>query len=169
MRSAEVRLMRAGEVDTAGDVWLYRPPRHKTAHRGQGRTVALGPKARAVLAPWLARALASPQGAEAFVFPPEPGRRRGGKGNARSPRPPYDHRRCYSDESYPRCVARAAEAAGCPGVHPYLTRHAAANRIRRLAGADAARAVLGQRHIGTLEHYGSVDAAHAADVQRRLG
>jgi integrase len=165
MRSGEVRLMRAGEVDTGGDVWLYRPPRHKTAHRGQGRTVALGPKARAVLAPWLRRALASPQGSEAFVFPPEPARRRVRKGN----RPPYDHRRCYSEESYPRAVRRAAEAAGVAGFRPYATRHAAADRIRRLAGADAARAVLGQRHISTTQLYGSIDAAHAADVQRRLG
>jgi integrase len=169
MRSEEVRTMRAGDVDASGEVWRYTPRGHKMAHKGQPRTVALGPKARAALAPWLAQALASPQGADAYLFPPEPGRLRRRKDGSASPRPPYDHRRCYSDMSFPRAVARAAERAGVIGFFPYRTRHAAKDRITRLAGADAARAVLGQSSINTTSHYGSLDAEHAAETQRRLG
>jgi hypothetical protein len=29
-----------------GRLWLYRPPHHKTAHRGKDRPIVLGPKAR---------------------------------------------------------------------------------------------------------------------------
>ena len=33
MRPGEVTAMRAGDVDASGDVWVYRPAGHKTAHR----------------------------------------------------------------------------------------------------------------------------------------
>ena len=33
-----------------GDVWTYRPAAHKNAWRGKGRTVAIGPRGRALLA-----------------------------------------------------------------------------------------------------------------------
>jgi integrase len=44
MRPGEVCALRPCDLDTAGTVWLYRPPHHKNAHRGKGRTVAIGPK-----------------------------------------------------------------------------------------------------------------------------
>src|SRR5262249_52481887 len=34
------------QADTTGDLWVYRPSQHKTAHRGKHRAVPLGPKAR---------------------------------------------------------------------------------------------------------------------------
>jgi integrase len=37
------------DIDTGGPVWLYKPPHHKTAHRGKSRTIAIGPKAQEVL------------------------------------------------------------------------------------------------------------------------
>jgi hypothetical protein len=49
MRPGEACAMRAMDLDTTGDVWLYRPARHKTAWRGKGRVIALGPKAQAVV------------------------------------------------------------------------------------------------------------------------
>jgi integrase len=53
MRSTEVCRLRPGDLDRSADVWVYRPPDHKTALRGKERAVAIGPRAQAVLAPHL--------------------------------------------------------------------------------------------------------------------
>jgi integrase len=49
MRSGEVLPLRACDLERGGPVWTYRPVRHKTAHRGRRRVVAIGPKAQLVL------------------------------------------------------------------------------------------------------------------------
>jgi integrase len=53
MRPGEVTIMRACDIDRSGDVWAYRPHHHKTDHLEQDRVIFLGPKAQAVVAPWL--------------------------------------------------------------------------------------------------------------------
>ena len=88
----------------------------------------------------------------AYVFPPR--RRR-------------KHRH-YTAFSYAQAVRRACERAGVKVV-PYGGRHAAKMRIERAAGADAARAVLGQTSIQSTQHYGELDVAHAAEVMREIG
>jgi integrase len=151
-RSGEVRAVRAGEVDTSADVWLYRPRQHKTDYRGDVRVIALGRKAQAVLRPWLTRALEG--GPETVVFPNPRGKTEAG----------------WSLSTYSHAVQRAAARAGLPGWHSYRCRHGARLRISRAAGMEAARAVLGHRHVATTEGYAAgVDHQHAADVQRRLG
>lgn len=167
MRSEEVRTLRVGDVDTSAAVWLYSPRQHKTQHLDQQRIIPLGPKAQAVLRPWLERA--RQHGPDAYVFPPEPGPRRRRKDGSEGLRPPYDHRRCYSDQSYPRAVARAAAKAGVEGYWPYGNRHAFRMRIGREMGDEAARATLGHKHISTTEHYGARDLDLASEAARRLG
>lgn len=61
MRPGEVCQLRLSEVDRSGDVWLYRPSQHKTAHHGKSRTVAIGPKAQRVISEFL----------RGYVPPPE--------------------------------------------------------------------------------------------------
>lgn len=53
MRPGEVCRLRLSELDRSGPVWFYRPARHKTAHRGRERVIALGPKAQALLLDWV--------------------------------------------------------------------------------------------------------------------
>jgi len=48
-RPGEACTVRLCDIDVGGTVWLYRPPHHKNAHRGQSRTIAIGPKAQEVL------------------------------------------------------------------------------------------------------------------------
>jgi integrase len=64
MRPAEVCIMRTCDIDMSGPVWLYRPRHHKTAHRGKPRVIALGPKAKEILRPFLRTEL------EAILFQP---------------------------------------------------------------------------------------------------
>jgi integrase len=49
MRPGEACRIRLAEIDRSAEVWLYRPSRHKTAHHGHARVIAIGPKAQAVL------------------------------------------------------------------------------------------------------------------------
>jgi len=69
--------MRGCDIDRSGEVRLYRPHRHKTAHRGKDRIVTIGPKAQAVLKPFLGLSLTvylfSPAEAEADRLVPDPG------------------------------------------------------------------------------------------------
>jgi integrase len=51
-RPGEVCALRPCDVDRSGDIWLYRPADHKTAHRGRDHVVFIGPKAQAVLRPY---------------------------------------------------------------------------------------------------------------------
>jgi len=71
----EVRLLRGGDLDTAGPVWRYRPPGHKMAYAGRDRVVLLGPRARSALSPFLV------DDPTALVFIP-------GEGSPPPPKPP---------------------------------------------------------------------------------
>ncbi len=62
MRPGEACALTFAELDRTGDVWVYRPDRHKTAHRGKARAILFGPKARAVLVAFLLRDGAPPDG-----------------------------------------------------------------------------------------------------------
>ncbi len=53
MRPGEVMAMRSGDIDRSEEVWVYRPGRHKTMDKGFSRAVPLGPRAQALLGPWL--------------------------------------------------------------------------------------------------------------------
>jgi uncharacterized protein (TIGR02996 family) len=53
MRPGEVCQLRLGEVDRAGDVWVYRPAQHKTAHHGKTRAIHLGPRTQSLIAAFL--------------------------------------------------------------------------------------------------------------------
>jgi integrase len=54
-RPAEVCAIRPADIDRSGAVWEYVPRSHKTAYCGKGRMIFLGPKAQALLLPWLLR------------------------------------------------------------------------------------------------------------------
>lgn len=147
MRSAEVCIMRTCDIDRSTDVWVYRPAEHKNKWRGHDRVVLLGPKCQRLLLPLLQ--MDQPQ---AFLF-----------------RPRIIIKKEYYDRvTYSQAVNRAAKAAGVK-LHPYQGRHAAARRIKHKYGADAARSVLGQKSIDTLEHYTDIDLRQASDVMREAG
>jgi integrase len=84
-RPAEVCLVRPGDVDTTGEVWIYRPESHKTEHVGRERVICVGPQAQDVLRPYLLRP------ADAYCFAPvesETKRNARRRANRRSPMTP---------------------------------------------------------------------------------
>ncbi|HUE71263.1 MAG TPA: site-specific integrase [Pirellulaceae bacterium] len=120
-RPGEICILRPGDVDSTGEIWLYRPARHKTAHRGKERVIPLGPKAQAVLRPYLLRP------ADAFCFSPGDSERKRrqarhdarktpiaqgnmpGTNRKRSPQRKAGER--YNSTSYARAIVRGCEAA----------------------------------------------------------
>lgn len=167
---------------------------HKTAWRGHDRVIALGPKAQEVLRPWLRpnlqEYLFQPREAEAARDAERAKQRKTKKTPSQARRrPKRSPKRApggrYSVETYARAVARACAKAEAhaheqnpdvladrvlvPHWHPNQLRHTKATEIRREAGLDAARVVLGHRSPNVTEVYAEVDAGKAAAVMERLG
>lgn len=176
-RSGEVCRMIAREIDRTLPVWEYRPPRHKTAHRGQDRVIFIGPKAQAVLAPFLTTAGVGP------VFSPArmaAERRAELRLNRRSkvtpsqvdrrkPSPKREPGEFYGPRSYNHAVRKACGRAGVPPWHPHQLRHAAATELRREFGVEAARVVLGHRTAFTTEIYAEADRSKGVAAAATLG
>jgi integrase len=74
---------------------------------------------------------------------------------------------CKEKEPAERC--EKCQAAAIPHWHPHQLRHTKATEIRREAGLDAARAVLGHRSPAITEVYAELDVGRAAEVMEKLG
>lgn len=120
-RPDEVCSIRPCDIDTTGDVWSYIPESHKTQHHGKRRVIFIGPRAQAVLRPYLLRATESycfsPIDAErkrraaayeARTVPFSCGNKPGSNRKTRPAREPGDR---YTSASYRRAVHRACELA----------------------------------------------------------
>jgi integrase len=142
MRPGELVAMRPCDLDQSGPAWAYRPAQHKTAHRGRGRTVWLGPRAQAVLRPWLDRSGLNPRDR---VF---------GLRNASAVR---------------LAVVRACRRGGVGAWFPYQLRHAAATAIRGQFGLGAAGAVLGHTDPEVTTVYAKRSDREAAEVALAVG
>lgn len=123
-RPNEVCNLRPCDVDMSEDVWAYRPGSHKTEHHGRERVIFIGPRAQAILRPYLLR------DAMTYCFSPadsEKKRRRvahesrstplsygnrPGTNRKRRPSRPAGER--YTSASYRRAIHRACDAAFPP-------------------------------------------------------
>jgi integrase len=154
MRPGEVCRMKPGDVERAGETWTYRPGKHKTLWRGRRRVVALGPKAQAVLRPWLDAAVRL--GRE-YVFPPS---REATRGQSRP---------CYTSATLYTAVRRAAKRAGVPAWTPNQIRHAGATEIRHQFGLEATQVVLGHSKADTTQLYAEKNESLAAKIAAERG
>lgn len=182
-------------VDRTGDVWEIRLKQHKTDHKGKARTLYAGPAAQAVLAPYLARDADafcfSPRDSEkrrreaqhaARTTPLSCGNRPGSNREAKPKRSPRDH---YDKDSYRQAIHRAcdrafpvpdglsaSEAKTWKREHrwnPNQLRHSAGTEIRREAGIETARVILGHSSASTTEIYAETDRQRAIDYARKAG
>lgn len=123
-RAGELLGLRPSDIDRTGKVWSFTPRDHKTAHHGHGRTLYFGPKAQAVLRPFLLRGdddlLFSPAEAEADrrqrmherrETPLRRGNRPGTNRKRHPQRPPGEG---YDVAAYRRAIARACDQAFPP-------------------------------------------------------
>lgn len=177
-RPEDVWAIRPGDVDRESTIWWYVPPSHKTEHHeGHDRRIPLGPRAQAVLRPYLDRP------ADAPCFSPAEGRRRRYeilRASRQTPVPPSQQNRrrarprrspgeSYDTRAYNRAIARACHLAGIEKWSPNQLRHAAATETRRKFGLEAAQALLGQRRIEVTQIYAQRRDDLAETVAAELG
>ena len=195
MRPGELCILRTGDLDTSGTVWTYTPERHKTAHRGRTRVVYLGPRAQAILTPFLRTDL------QAAVFSPaaseaERNERRhaervtpAGQGNEpgtnRKQHPRKQPGDCYTTDTYRQAIEYACDRAwpipdDLSGEertqwrrdhrwHPNQIRHSFATHVRREHGLEAAQVLLGHAYADVTQVYAESDAARAVAVAAKIG
>jgi integrase len=179
MRPGEVCRLRMAEVKRDGEVWEYRPARHKTAHKGKDRVVFLGPRAQAVLAPYLvgddSEYVFSPRKALAELHRERADRRvtkyyasRQGW-QARKDEPKREPGERYTSESYARAVARACRKAGVPEWAPNRLRHAVGTGVRERYGLEAAQVVLGHTKADVTQVYAERNQELARRVMAEIG
>ena len=181
MRPGEVVQLRTSDVDRSSDVWIYRPAVHKTEHHERERIVAIGPRAQALLSPFLKL-----DDHNAYVFTPGEAecrrrmRRRAVRVTKTTPSQEHRDARCvahpkrtfeerYSVTTYRRAIARGCARAGTAPWSPNRIRHTAATRIRRAYGLDAAQVVLGHANAEVTEVYAAANTARAIEVMGALG
>lgn len=169
MRSGEVVLMRGRDLNTTGPaVWTFKPAHHKTEHHGYERVIDLGPRAQAVLRPWLKADLEaylfSPREAEAArnaarrearstPLYPSAQKRRLRADRRRRRRPPAER---YTSASYRRAIARGVERANAG-----ITADLAARGVVDPEKLDAAK--IPAWHPHQLRH------TFATEIRRRYG
>jgi integrase len=194
-RPGEVCSLRPCDVDTTGEVWIYRPSSHKTQHHGRERRIYIGPQAQDVLRPYLLRDKSaycfSPRDSERKrralrharrVTPMSCGNRPGTRRVKVPKRMPKDR---YSKDGYARAIARAcaaawpapeglsdAEARDWQKAHrwaPNRLRHSVATKLRASYGIEAAQTVLGHADPKVTLTYAERDFALAAKIMREVG
>jgi len=194
-RPGEVCLLRPGDIDRSGEVWVYTPEHHKLDWREDAtpRRVAIGAAGQKVLMPFLLRSASS------YCFSPRDAERerieerreerqtplyrshvarikdkRKGKAGQRRPG------ERYTTASYRRAVTRAVEAANklreeqgasdrLPNWSPNQLRHLRAGEVEQALGIEAANAVLGHANIRTTEIYARRKLQLAVEAQRQIG
>ena len=192
-RPSEVCMIRPCDIDRSSDVWLYRPASHKCEHHGRGRTIAIGPRAQAILTRYLFR------DATSYCFSPlESERQRkdelrakrktkvqpsqADRSKQKAKRKPGDH---YTRTSYLWAVRRACgrafpEPDGLEGEdlkawrkanwwHPNQLRHSLGTEVRQRFGLEAAQVVLGHSKADVTQVYAERDQRLAVEVARQVG
>lgn len=178
-RPQDVCNLRPIDVDTSGDVWLYRPYTYKTENTGRPRILAIGPKGQDVLRPYLLREK------ETFCFSPEDSERKRRRaqheqrrtplscgnrpGTNRKSKPSRTPGNRYSTESYRRAIHRGCDRAGIPRWSPNRLRHSAGTEIRARFGLEAAQVVLGHATADVTQVYAQRDLQKAIEVMREVG
>lgn len=177
-RPQDVCRLNAAEIDRTRTVWVFRPAKHKGAWRGQSHTVYIGPRAQAVILPYLEGREDAPA-----VFSPRIawGERRamtkaGGRRNYTPKGPPVSVGEVYDTMAYLRAVERGIARANAvaerpadavPDWRPGDLRHAAATDYRQKCGLETAQKLLDHKSASTTEIYAKLvdDQAESAAME----
>ncbi len=186
MRACEVVLMRRCDIDMNGDIWVYEPHDHKNRWRNHRRLIPLGPKAQAILRPFLDRPpaeyLFSPREAEALTNAERRRNRKTPMTPSQAKRRPKRHpkrvkRDRYDTHSYHRAIIYGIAKAnkhrdGQPPVPhwcPLQIRHSRATDVRRQYGLEAAQVALGHKNANVTEVYAERNLALAIQIAKESG
>lgn len=170
-RPGELVGLRAIDLDTKGNIWIFRSEKHKNSYRGQERSLYFGPRAQELLQPFMANRpldayLFSPCEAQRERWDNCPNHRHTEISKPKTPRKVGD---VYDVAAYRRAIRRACENADLTIWHPHQLRHNAASFLRREYGVEIARAVLGHASLDATEIYAELDQQKVIEVIARIG
>jgi integrase len=180
LRPCEVRLLTPADLDTTGELWIYKPAEHKMAYLGRDKAVLLPPSARVVLEPWLAgrqpdEVVFSLRRARQEMYAGRRAKRRskvqpGQQGRSK----PEDMkvretRERFGIGGHAAWVRRACERAGAEPWGPGPRRHASANGVRAKHGLEAARVPLGHARADVTQLYAETALAKAVEAAKAMG
>jgi integrase len=176
-RGGEICSMRAIDIDTTGEIWLFRPEQHKTQWMGHQRTIAIGPRGQEIVKKYFKTKvdayLFSPAEQDALIKATLRKKRKSKVQPSQACRkkatPKLRPGEKFMVPAYNRAIARACEKAGIPAWHTHQLRHTAALLIEREFGLDAARAALGHRTANITAMYSGIDVQKAARVMAAIG
>lgn len=194
MRPNEVTGMRLRDIDRSRGMWVYVPSSHKTEHHGRARSIFIGPRAQAVLLPFISVE------SEGFIFSPTEAveeHRSNLRARRKTPMTPSQAARVrkldpervagdrYTRRSYAYAIARGCDRAFPPPKEldaearkvwrkehrwsPNQLRHTAATELRRQFGIEAARVVLGHTSPAVTMIYAAADEKAAAEIMSQVG
>ena len=178
MRPGEVCQMRPGNLDRTSNIWIYRPDTHKTDYRDLDRTVYLGPRAQAILIPFLDRAPEVPCFSPIEAEAERNAARRVARQTKMTPsqsarKPQQDPKRTkrteYDTCSYRRAIEYGIKKAGVPHWHPHQLRHTCGTRVRADFGLDVAQIILGHQSCDVSQVYAVADRKRAIQVMETTG
>ncbi len=143
-RPGELWIMRPADIDRSGDVWTYTPASHKTEHHGKQRRIYFGPKAQALLLPYLLRP------AYELCFTRSNGRK-------------------WDRFSWCAAIHLACKYAGVEKINPNQLRHSAGTEIRQRYGLEGAQVALGHASASVTEIYAETDKSKAVLIAKEIG
>lgn len=188
MRPGEVVKLRACDIDTGGEVWVFAPSTHKNSWRGHDRQIPLGPKAQELLKPFLENQ------SGAFLFSPKESEdwRNAARRQARqTPMTPSQRNRRpksapgrakrdhYDTASYRRAIKYGIQKANknredlgiepIPQWFPLQLRHSRATELNQTFGIEATAVSLGHAHADVTKVYAERNLKLAMEVARKTG
>ena len=195
-RPGEVCQLRPMDLDRSGEVWQYRPASHKTEHHGRERIIFIGPKAQAVILPYLLRDAAAhcfspaesgrPCGTPGMSARKTPFHRGNRKGTNRKAKPKRRAKDSYTKDSYARAIRRGVDKANKAILDdaeefqienptllaywaPNRLRHSRGTEVRKQFGLEAAQVILGHAKADVTQVYAERDSALAVEVMKKIG
>lgn len=177
-RPEDVCNLRPHHVDQTGGAWCCQPANHKMEHTGRTRRFFIGPKAQAVLRPFLDR------DPDAYCFSPKETaaeylaeRRRRRKTpvqpsqvtrrpKSNPKRAPGDH---YTRHSYHQVIKRACKRGEIEPWHPNQLRHSRGTEVRAQYGLEGSQTVLGQKKADVTQIYAERDEKLARRIAKESG
>jgi len=179
-RPGELVAITPAMVNRTKGVWRIEPAQHKTAWRGHSRTIYAGPKAQAILKPYLDNRSPdapcfSPQeaveqrlsAAEAErKTPPSCGNVRGSNRKSSPKRKPSDR---YTTGTYGRAIRYACIAAKIDVWSPNQLRHSAATALRESEGIESASLILGHKSLDVTQVYAEKSERKAIELAKKHG
>ena len=143
-RPGEAVIARLCDIVATGSIWEFIPRSHKTQHHGRDRKVMIGPRGQELIRQYMTTDTTAP------LFP-----NRFGK--------------VYSVHGYRTAIRRACQRLDVPVWKPNQLRHSFATTIRREAGIETTRVVLGHSSAVTSEIYAEKDFDAARTIMAKIG